>query len=358
LKLSVCLGLMNKNLVFSTALIRGLYGLGIGALFSLFQAETELKWIVVYASIGFLIGFLSRWVDAFLYQTRLRRQRFIRVLIIRSLINFLLFVLSIGFVLLLFSFFDPETSSVEVFRFQTLIDWLSGGTVLYNILYSFLILLALQFGVLVIRLLGPSVVLNYLLGKYNEPIEEERIFMFMDLRSSTTIAERLGHMKWHQFLNDFFYDIARSVRRSQGEIYQYVGDEVVISWPKKTGLKRLNCIRCFFWIYDLMDKRRSYYLKTYGFEPIFKAGYHVGKVVVGEIGDFKRDIVFHGDVVNTASRIQVECNARNRRLLLSSTLLDQLNLGKDYTAEYIDKMILRGKQEEIELYSLDPTMSR
>ncbi|MEL7530815.1 MAG: hypothetical protein AAFN10_05885, partial [Bacteroidota bacterium] len=111
---------MNRNLVFSTALVRGLYGLGIGALFSLLQAETELKWIVVYASIGFLIGFLSRWVDAFLYQTRLRRQRFIRILLIRSLINFFLFVLSVGFVLFLFSLFDPETSLMEVFRFQTL----------------------------------------------------------------------------------------------------------------------------------------------------------------------------------------------------------------------------------------------
>lgn len=345
---------MNKNLVIISSLVRGLYGLGIGALFSLLQAEQDPKWIAVYGIIGFLIAFLSRWVDAFLYQTQLRRQRFMIVLLIRSLIYFVLFVLSVGLVLFVVSIIDPELNSSEVFRYRTLREWLSGGEVIYNLLYSFLILLALQFVVLVLRLVGPSKVLNYLLGKYNEPIEEERIFMFMDLRSSTTIAERLGHVKWHQFLNDFFYDIARPVRRSQGEIYQYVGDEAVISWPKATGLKRLNCIRCFFWIYDLMEKRRSYYLKTYGFEPIFKSGYHVGKVIVGEIGDFKRDIVFHGDVVNTASRIQAECNARNRRLLLSSTLLQQLNLGREYTAEYIDKMVLRGKQEEIELYSLDP----
>lgn len=178
--------------------------------------------------------------------------------------------------------------------------------------------------------------------------------MFMDLRSSTTIAERLGHLEWHNFLNDFFFDIAQPVRRYRGEIYQYVGDEVVISWPKETGLRRLNCIHCFFGIWRRIASRKESYLKKYGYEPVFKAGYHVGEVTVGEIGDYKRDVVFHGDVVNTASRIQVECNHYNRRLLLSNTLLDQLDLGDEFTSEYITRLRLRGKNEELELHSLDP----
>jgi adenylate cyclase len=103
-----------------------------------------------------------------------------------------------------------------------------------------------------------------------------------------------------------------------------------------------------------MEVRRERYLKKYGYEPVFKAGYHVGKVIVGEIGDYKRDIVFHGDTVNTASRIQVECNHYNRRLLLSNTLLEQLDITGVYTSEYISRLRLRGKEEELELYSLDP----
>ena len=39
---------------------------------------------------------------------------------------------------------------------------------------------------------GPGVFRDFLLGKYFHPKREERIFMFMDLRSSTTIAEKLG----------------------------------------------------------------------------------------------------------------------------------------------------------------------
>ncbi|MEL6133918.1 MAG: adenylate/guanylate cyclase domain-containing protein, partial [Bacteroidota bacterium] len=151
-----------------------------------------------------------------------------------------------------------------------------------------------------------------------------------------------------------FFDIAQPVRRHRGEIYQYVGDEVVISWSKEDGLRKINCIKAFFGIWEMIAKKRSYYLETYGYEPVFKAGYHIGKVIIGEIGDFKRDIVFHGDTVNTASRIQMECNHYNRRLLMSDTLLEQLDLEGAYTSEYITKIKLRGKEQILELYSLNP----
>src|SRR5688500_6827271 len=41
-------------------------------------------------------------------------------------------------------------------------------------------------------------------GKYRLPREEEKVFMFVDLNSSTTIAEKLGAINYHGFLRDFF----------------------------------------------------------------------------------------------------------------------------------------------------------
>jgi len=314
----------------------------------------EPSLIFLCGVIGFLIGFFSTLLDRWLFNTRLRRQQFIVVFSVRSVAYLAVVSLSILIPLGVYTSLVTQTSPWHLMESPILRGWMTKGGFAYLVVYSLVVLLVIQFITLVSRLLGPNVLINYMLGRYHSPKEEERIFMFMDLRSSTTIAERLGHLKWHQFLNDFFYDIAKPVRRSRGEIYQYVGDEVVISWPKKTGLKNLNCIHCFFGIWDRMEVRRDYYMQKYGYEPVFKAGYHVGVVIVGEIGDYKRDIVFHGDTVNTASRIQMECNHYNRRLLLSNTLLNQLDLGNEYTSEYITKIVLRGKAEELELYSLDP----
>lgn len=309
---------------------------------------------LVSALLGASIGYFTSLLEGWLYKTRLRRQRFLVVLLIRTLAYLLVISLNLIVFYGVYTALDHEGLLRFIPDARRLSHWLASWDFAYTVVYILLILLVLQFVTLVSRLLGPNVLLDYMLGRFHIPKEEERIFMFMDLRASTTIAERLGHLKWHAFLNDFFYDIAEPVRKNRGEIYQYVGDEVVISWSKSIGLKNLNCIHAFFGIWNIMAERKAYYLKTYGYEPVFKAGYHVGMVVVGEIGDFKRDIVFHGDTVNTASRIQMECNHYNRRLLLSDTLLKQLDLKAEYTSEYITKIKLRGKEQILELYSLDP----
>jgi len=333
---------------------RGLYGAVAGVLYALANLGWQVSGLLLCGAIGAGIGLLTGLLDRWLFYTPLRRQQFLVVLLVRTVV----YLLAISVVLVIFlginTAIATETSLSELLASPLLLGWITRGNFLYLVFYSFVLLLVLQFITLVSRLLGPNVMLNYMLGRFHQPKEEERIFMFMDLRASTTIAERLGHLKWHHFLNDFFYDIAKPVNRNRGEIYQYVGDEVVISWPAKVGLRNRNCIHCFFGIWNRMADRREYYLNKYGYEPVFKAGYHVGKVIVGEIGDYKRDIVFHGDTVNTASRIQMECNHYNRRLLLSKTLLSRLDLGREYTAEYITKIKLRGKEEVIELYSLDP----
>ena len=76
---------------------------------------------------------------------------------------------------------------------------------------------------------GPRMLGRFLIGKYHQPREEQRIFMFMDMKSSTSIAEQIGNKQSFNLLNDLFNDITDAILASDGEIYQYVGDEVVIS---------------------------------------------------------------------------------------------------------------------------------
>ena len=78
------------------------------------------------------------------------------------------------------------------------------------------------------------------------PKEEERIFMFLDIRSSTMIAERIGNEQYFRFIHDFINDATASILYAKGEIYQYVGDEIVVSWTMPNGLEDNNCLNCFF----------------------------------------------------------------------------------------------------------------
>jgi adenylate cyclase len=107
--------------------------------------------------------------------------------------------------------------------------------------------------------------LKFLAGNYHHPRKEQRIFMFMDMRSSTSIAEKIGNEKYFNLLNDLFFDITDTILNNEGEIYQYVGDEIVISWSIKKGIRKANCLRCFTQIQEKLADLKPFYIKKMGY---------------------------------------------------------------------------------------------
>ncbi|MCB0595110.1 MAG: adenylate/guanylate cyclase domain-containing protein [Lewinellaceae bacterium] len=202
--------------------------------------------------------------------------------------------------------------------------------------------------------IGHGILLNFFAGKYHQPTEEERIFMFLDMKSSTTIAEQLGHIRYFELLKEYYAGLSDAIVEYEGEVYQYVGDEIVISWPYQAGIRNSNCLRCFFAMKEGLRKRAGWYRKKFGVAPTFKAGLHFGKVTTGEIGVLKREIIFTGDVLNATARIQGLCNAYETDLLLSGDLAQNLDLGTEFEARPLGQSELRGRKEEVELYTVLP----
>lgn len=218
-------------------------------------------------------------------------------------------------------------------------------------LKNFVVWLFIVIGTLIVLMVnekyGPGVFPDYLLGRYFRPKHERRIFMFADIKNATGIAESLGEKKYFNFLKDFFRDIAPAIVQSRGEVYQYVGDEIVISWKMKHGLKSGNTIRCFYNMKRMLAYRKGRYMGKYGFFPEFKVGIHCGNIMVGEIGQIKREIAFSGDVLNTTSRIQEQCKVYNVDILASEVFADlAYTLPKGVVKKDLGDETLRGKKEE------------
>lgn len=201
---------------------------------------------------------------------------------------------------------------------------------------------------------GYGIFWDIIRGKYNTPRQEQRIFMFLDINASTTIAERLGDKKYHAFLKDFFRDITEPILNNKGEIYQYVGDEVVVAWRYESGVENGQCIRCFFDIKEHIARKTAIYQERYGLAPGFKAGIHCGKVIAGEIGIIKRDITYSGDVLNTTARIQGLCRQFNQEVIASADLLAETGVIRNYASQTLGAIKLRGKQKEMQLVALKP----
>lgn len=199
-------------------------------------------------------------------------------------------------------------------------------------------------------MLGEKKLWQIFIGKFYQPSEDERIFMFLDLQSSTTLAEKLGHINYSMFIQDCFNDLG-VVIENEAEIYQYVGDEVVLTWKLKTGIKNENCIKAYFNFKNKLLQKGEYYLNKYGEVPFFKAGVNSGIVTVTEVGKYKKEIAYHGDAINTAARIQGKCNELGQELLISKNLKDFLDDGS-FTFKELGIVELKGKKKEVPIYAV------
>jgi adenylate cyclase len=238
--------------------------------------------------------------------------------------------------------------------FKTTLEFVLNPTLIVNFILWGTITLFTLFLLQVNDKFGPGILLKFLAGNYHQPKKEERIFMFMDMRSSTTIAEKIGNEKYFNLLNDVFSDITNTILNYEGEIYQYVGDEIVISWPIKKGIRNANCIRCFTGIQKKLTDLGPTYKKKYEVIPEFKAGIHYGIVMAGEIGVIKKDIIYSGDVLNTTARIQEQCNHYKVDILLSKETFDLISDNKDYKIKHLGSIELRGKKRKIDLNTISP----
>ncbi len=199
---------------------------------------------------------------------------------------------------------------------------------------------------------GPGNLIKVLSGTYNVPKSENRIFMFMDLKSSTSIAEQLGSERYHGFLKTVFSDITKQIMESEGDIYQYVGDEIVISWPMSEKIKPEACLDCFFNVKAHLTKLEKKYRAYFGEIPVFKAGAHCGSVIAGEIGVIKRDITYSGDILNTTARIQGQCNSLDSEFLISDRLYDLIEKSDSWSFKNQGAIELKGKSEKVDLFSV------
>ena len=210
----------------------------------------------------------------------------------------------------------------------------------------------IQFVLQMNRLVGANVLGYFAAGVYRRPKAEERIFLFLDLEGSTQLAERLGSLAYFQLLRRFVDDLTEPVLETDGEIYQYAGDEVVITWPLAAGVRAANSVACFFAIRAAVEHRAARYEREFGVVPRFRGGLHGGTVTAGELGDLRQQIVFVGDILNTAARLEEYAKRTRLDLVISGALLDRLDLPPGFEAARCGELELRGKELPVAAYAL------
>jgi adenylate cyclase len=197
---------------------------------------------------------------------------------------------------------------------------------------------------------SPGVFFAIFFGRYLRPKNENLIIMFIDLKNSTPIAEKMSNQDYFRFIREFIYQISTALIEYGGRIYQYVGDEIVVSWSaKKKNYKK--CIQSLITARKNIEKNGDRFRRRYGFLPEFKVGVHCGEVTVGEVGVIKKDLAMSGDAMNTTARIRDACTELNQKFLMSKEFVESSDL-TEWQTEPLGAYELKGKNTSIELYAL------
>jgi adenylate cyclase len=316
-----------------------------GGLYSVIRTPAGSSWVAQLASGATIGGVISSCIIGFelfgvgaLFEHGGRRLPLIIAVLLRTLVYGAAIMAALLIVPWLYFGRDPSLFRPGI-----------AGDIVFSIAASFVFVSLMS----VAQLIGPNILGSILAGRYYQPREEQRIVLFLDLVGSTSIAERIGNVPFHAMLSETFTRLSQVVTDYGGEVYRYVGDSLIATWPLGAPEENAHAIRCIFACRDALAGAASHLRERHGHIPAFRVGVHAGPLVAGEIGGFKREIALLGDTMNTAARIEQACRTTGHAVLVSKPLLERTEKPSDIVATSLGEHLLRGKSEYIELLALE-----
>jgi adenylate cyclase len=223
----------------------------------------------------------------------------------------------------------------------------------YGFLYSAAVSVLFNFGFAITNLIGARSLLNFLSGRYHAPVEENRFVLFVDIAGSTGLAESLGGLAIHRLLDRTFRLLTVSVVDYRGEVLNYVGDEVIVTWPESEGAIDCRPLRCFLAMRDGLARAAGQFEREFSVVPRIRGSLHFGPVIIGEIGDVKRAIVFNGDVMNTAARLEELSRQVDGGFLASRAAMQRFSSAPPFAVRDLGRLPIRGRVDGIDVVGID-----
>lgn len=313
--------------------------------------DNFLSW-VTYAAGGIIGGILFSMMELFMLEKYLNKSGILAIIATRTFIIMVIYI----FITLLFSFVynmveHNEGPSAPVVL-QGVYEYFTGPVIIINmVFYTYFNLNLLSFHQLS-GLVGRGVIGKFLFARFKNPKVTDQVFLFMDLNHSTTIAEKIGADLFFDFIQEFLTEAGEEIFNQKGEVYKYVGDEIIAVWSIEDGARNTKAVQCVLNIQKRFEKKRDYYLEKYGYIPQFKAGIHTGEAMIGELGQWKREIAYMGDSMNTTARIMGACKTLKVNLLVSENYYKLMIDRSAFVCHYAGKAMLRGKENAIGLYKI------
>jgi adenylate cyclase len=337
-------GIMNARLerklrtLASAILVASAAGLAV----SLAQGRTSATGLFVGLAYGFSMSFIVASLELFVLDGPmrgwLRGLSFTSNLMVRSAIY-------LAVIMFLQVLQDDVFGGLSGNGFWSTVIVAGGISVVIN----------LGFGIA--NIVGGRALMNFITGRYHSPVSEDRFVLFVDIAGSTGLAEQLGGIAIHRLLDQIFRLLTQAVVDYRGDVLDYVGDEVIVTWPERDGAVDCRPLRCFLAMRDELTRAANQLQREFGVAPRIRGSLHFGPVIIGEIGDVKRAIVFNGDVMNTAARLEEYSRKVDGGFVVSRAAMDRFTTPPPFGVRNLGQIEIRGRADGIEVFGIGGSAS-
>ncbi|MEH6650336.1 MAG: adenylate/guanylate cyclase domain-containing protein [Motiliproteus sp.] len=232
------------------------------------------------------------------------------------------------------------------------LQWMRGEAFGRHFVFSLFMAFTFNLLLRITSFLGTRSLMEILLGRYQEPAEQHLAFMFLDVVGSTRLTEKIGDVKTHQLIGNLFFDLAGVVDQYGGEVHRYIGDEMVVTWDLSKRRSMPDILGCLEDVFRIVEVQRQASVPVYSAWVDLRAGLNSGLVLVSEVGDLKRELVYFGDTINVAAGLQGHCKEAGVRALISSSLYQTLEHAPKLHASRLGLVSMKGKIEQVDSIAL------
>ncbi len=197
-----------------------------------------------------------------------------------------------------------------------------------------------------LKFLGKESVVDVNLGDH---VIKEMSIMFADVRSFTSISEKMTPEENFEFINRLLKRISPIIRNHHGFIDKFIGDSIMALFPHTPKDAVLAASHLLKELDDYNTER-----ELIGLFPIrIGVGINAGSAMLGTIGEEERmDGTVISDAVNLASRIESLTKVFGSNVIVSNSVLNEIKDELPIDYRFLGEIQVKGKQLFVEIYDV------